>query len=634
MADDQTLNFRDADIRAVIDDVARISGRTFIIDPRVNGNVTIISHEELPSDQIFDIFLSTLQVYGYTAMPTLNGAYKIIPEDTAAQMQGFATGKVTGDRIETDIIRIHSVDPELAANIIKPLVNKSGRVIAHPDASLLIVVDYASNMARIRRIIEKLDHDQSVTRMISLKNMSPDDMADAIKDLRGTNQNDNRRHLHLTVVPVAASNMLLLKGDKQAVDKAEGLIKTIDARNADKGAIQVIYLKYADAEQLMPVLEQVSRSVEGKSGADPSQSKGKHPAMGTTVSFHKATNAIVISGPPEVQAAVRDVIDKLDIPRASVLVEAIIVEVSNRAAKELGLQYVFTNTTGSTMPFTAASYSNSAASILQAAGAAVIGSDTTNSDGLDPSRVDAFNHLFDHYGALGGLISKAANGNLFGVILSALDKDMGSNILSTPSVMTLDNEPAKLIVGQEIPVTTGEALGSSNTNPFRTIERRDVGIKLEVRPQISMGQHIKLYIKQEVSSIAGPVSPDQSELITNKREIETTVMADDGEIIVLGGLIERNQQSTINKIPLLGDIPGIGQLFRHKTTSDDKTNLMVFLRPIIIKSARQMGEVTARKYNLMREEQSVHSKDADPALDQMLEQVIGAQPPKQDPGHK
>ena len=623
-AQDQILNFRDADIRAFVEDIARMTGNTFVIDPRVNGKVTIISREPIASQHVFDLFLSTLRVYGFTAVPSNNGVYKIVPEETAVLDRTAALENASGDRLVTEIFRLRTLDPIIALNTLKPMVNRLGRVIAQQRQNFIIVVDYASNLERIRKVIKTLDKDTSVTRMVSLENMSPVDMTETIMRLRGKAREQDSGDAVLNLVPVPGSSMVLVKGDAKVVEKTVILIQAIDEKNVQRGAIKVIYLQHADAERMVPMLEQVSRSV-----ADVGDEAAGQATSSTSVSFHKATNSLVISASPEMQKTLAQVVRQLDIPRSRILVEAIIVEVSDRAAKDLGLQYIFSGAEGNTIPFTAASYSNTASSVLAATGAALIGRNAPNGDDVDSGlREAAFDSLFNNLGFSGGVATRTANGSVFGVILNALNQDTDSNILSTPSVMAIDNEPARLIVGQEIPITTGETLGNDNSNPFRTIERLDVGIKLEVRPQISAAKNIKLYIKQEVSSISGPAGPNSTELITNKREIETTVVAEDGEIIVLGGLIEQDEQITIDKVPFLGDIPILGRAFRNERKSRVKTNLMVFLRPVIIKDAAQMQEVTSRKYDLMRREQLLSSGSEEAAIDLLLKEVLGAAVPR------
>jgi len=620
-AEDRILNFREADIRAVIEDVARMTGKTFIIDPRVNGKVTIIAQEPVPRERVFDIFLSTLRVYGFTAVPSQDGVYKIVPEESAILDRTALADNAGGDQLVTEIFRLHTLDPIIALNTLKPLVNRLGRVIAQQRQNFIIVVDYAGNMARIRQIVRDLDADTSVTRMVSLENMSALDMAETIARLRGADREQNGRDANLNLVPVARSSMLLVKGEAALVDKTVELIEALDKKNIHTGSIKVIYLQHADAEKMVPMLEQVSRAVSG-TGEDVAQGPGR-----TSVSFHQATNSLVISADPEMQKTLAHVVQQLDIPRARILVEAIIVEVSDRAAKELGLQYVFSGGGNNTIPFSAASYSNTASNVLAATGATLLDGAAGTEEG-NTLRQAAFDSLFNNFGYSGGVATRTANGSVFGVILNALDQDVDSNILSTPSVMTIDNEPARLIVGQEIPITTGETLGNDNSNPFRTIERQDVGIKLEVRPQINAGKNIRLYIKQEVSSISGTTGPSSGELITNKREIETTVIAEDGEIIVLGGLIEQDEQITLDKIPFLGDIPLIGRAFRSERKSRVKRNLMVFLRPIIIRDAAQMEDVTARKYDYMRREQIQSSGDQEAEIDRLLREVLGTTPPE------
>jgi len=623
-AEDQTLNFREADIRAFVEDIARMTGNTFVIDPRVNGKVTIIAKEPIASEHVFDLFLSTLRVYGFTAVPSNNGVYKIVPEETAVLDRTAALENSGGDQLVTEIFKLRTLDPIIALNTLKPMVNRLGRVIAQQRQNFIIVVDYAANLERIRDVIRELDKDVSVTRMVSLENMSPIDMAETVSRLRGKAREQTAGDAVLNLVPVPQSNMVLVKGDAAVVEKTVLLIQAIDEKNVQRGAIKVIYLQHADAERMVPMLEQVSRSVAGTGEEGAIQGTRQ-----TSVSFHKATNSLVISASPEMQKTLAQVVEQLDIPRSRILVEAIIVDISDRAAKDLGLQYVFSGVEGNTIPFTAASYSNTASSVLAATGAALVGRGVPNGDAEDSTlREAAFDSLFNNLGFSGGVATRTANGSVFGVILNALNQDTDSNILSTPSVMAIDNEPARLIVGQEIPITTGESLGNDNSNPFRTIERLDVGIKLEVRPQISAGQNIKLYIKQEVSSISGPAGPNSTELITNKREIETTVVAEDGEIIVLGGLIEQDEQISLDKVPFLGDIPLLGRAFRSERKSRVKTNLMVFLRPVIIKDAAKMQEVTGRKYDLMRREQMLSGGSEEAAIDQLLRDVLGATAPQ------
>ncbi|WP_374764929.1 type II secretion system secretin GspD [Yunchengibacter salinarum] len=609
----ERLNFRDADIRAFIDDVAMVTQRTFIIDPRVTGKVTVISESPIPAENLFDLFLSTLRVYGFTAVATANGAYKIVPEEAAMQDRTALTSG--DDRLVTEVFRLSHINPVTALNAVKPIVNRQARTFAERTGNFLMVVDYAGNMGRIRDLLTRLDQDRRKTRLITLENVGAEDMAETLADMRGPAQGDSPDP-GLTVVPVTSSNTILLKGDEALLAEIVPLVRELDSRGAAKGDIRVHTLRHADAGDMVTMLEAVSRSLSDTTGEGGGQRRA-------SISAHPETNSVVISANPATQKTLESVIRQLDIPRAQVLVEAIIVEVSDNAARELGLQYVLAGGDGSNIPFTVTNFSNTAPNILAATGAIAL-DDELDADAGNALRQGAIDSFLGLNGFSAGFAGETSGGTLFGVILNALDSDVASNILSTPSVMTLDNQEASIIVGQEIPITTGEALGTNNSNPFRTVDRQDVGIQLEVLPQINEGDGIRLFIRQEVSSISGTAGASNSEIITNKREIETTVNVENGEILVLGGLIEQDERITVDKVPLLGDIPGLGRLFRSEGRSSQKTNLMVFIRPTIVRSRADMRAVTGRKYDLMRREQRRRLDTDGPAtIDRLMNDVIG-----------
>lgn len=608
------LNFRDADIRALIDDVSMMTGRTFILDPRVRGNVTIISQDPVDETAVFDLFLSALRVYGFTVVPTNSGAYKVVPDEAAIQDGSLSTAPPAGDdQLISEIFRIDHVDPLTVLNTVKPLVNRQGRAIAHRTQNFILLVDFAGNMRRLRSIIENIDQDNSVTRIVGLDNVDAEEMADTLRSLRGR-VGDDGSDVSFSAIPVRSSNSLILKGDASVLDGMEKLTKDLDARGAARGNIKVVYLKHATAEEIAPVLEKVTRSLNSAStGAE--QSAGS-----ATIDFHAPTNSLIISASPDMQQALADVVRQLDIPRAQVLVEAIIVEVSDNAARELGFQYVLSGSEGSNVPFTATNFSQSAPNILAATGALAAPDGTFNNAinaGLAQSAVDGLLGLSGFVGGIGG----ESNGTLFGVIFNALQTDLQSNILSTPYVMTMDNQPASLISGQEIPVTTGEQLGTAQLNAFRTVERIEVGIKLTVTPHINDDGQIRLQINQEVSSVFGNVG-QTADLITNKRAVDTTVMVNDGEIVILGGLLEENEQISLEKVPVLGDIPLLGELFKSRGTSRAKTNLMVFLRPTVVRDPDDSLGVTNRKLNVAREG-SLPRRDGSTSIDYILQDFMG-----------
>ena len=626
----QTLNLRDADIEAFIDDVAMMTGRSFIVDPRVQGKVTVISHSPLAREAVFQVFLSTLRVHGYTATPTSAGVYRIVPIDSAAVDTGVVNGAGDdGDAFVTEVFRLRHAEAVQAMNMVKPIIHPDGRAIAGRDSDILIIVDYASNLPRVRKIIDDLDRDDSKLRTVPLKHVSARELARLLQELL-EEQSGERSATALRVIAAESSNALILRGAEPAIDRVMPIIAELDRQTQAQGDIKVYPLRHALGEDLLPILEQVSRSIREQQ-APAGEAGGARGEPQASIAVHRPTNSVVISAGPALQQALSRVIEKLDIRRPQVLVEAIIVEVSDTAARELGLQYVLGGTDG-TIPFTVTNFSNSAPNILAATGALLdtdaldngagdgdAGNGTGAFEGLSAIALESLLGINGFAGGAGGVTD---GGTLFGVILNALDQDSGSNVLSTPSLMTMDNESARILVGQEIPVTTGEVLGNDNANPFRTVERQDVGVELEVRPQISEGDAIRLFIKQEVSSLVGPVSATIQELITNQREIETTVVVDDGEIVVLGGLIEEDEQVLLDKVPLLGDIPGLGALFRSESRSKIKTNLMVFIRPTIARTRDDLRGLTDRKYDYIRREQILSNGGDVPSLDRIAEEVL------------
>ncbi len=635
----QTLNLRDADIEAFIEDISLLTGRGFIVDPRVQGKVTVISQTPLEPDAIFEVFLSTLRVHGYTAIPTAGGVFRIVPIDGAAPDSAVVNGRgAAGDQFVTEVFRLFNADPVEAMNMIKPIIDPDGRAIAGRDNDVLIIVDYARNLPRIRQVIASLDRDNSSLRTVPLNHVSARETARLLDELIDDNRGENRNRLR--VVAAQSSNALILRGAEAEIQTLLPIIAELDRETRAQGDIRVYPLRHALAEDLVPLLEQVSRSLADQGGRNEDDTPLAEPRA--SIAVHRGTNSVVISAGPAMQQALAGVIERLDIRRPQVLVEAIIVEVSDTAARQLGVQYVLGGTEG-TIPFSATNFSGSAPNILAATGALLGddeingGSDDDGNSTFDSLRSAALDSLLGLNGLTLGAGGVTDGGTLFGIILNALDEDSGSNVLSTPSLLTMDNEPARILVGQEIPITTGEVLSADNNNPFRTVDRQSVGVELEVRPQISEGDAIKLAIRQEVSAIVGPVSENIQELVTSQREIETTVVVDDGEIVVLGGLIQDDEQISFEKIPLLGDIPGLGMLFRNEDRSNVRTNLMVFIRPTIARSRDDLRGVTDRRYDYIRREQLLSGGGDVPSLDRLSDEVLSLprsqpQPPAQPGG--
>ena len=652
IAAQQVLNLRDADIRAFIQDAARVTGRNFIIDPRVTGKVSVVTDRALSRSEYFEMFLSTLRANSLVAVPMSGGGFRIQPAEGAAALAGrIGSANGSGNNFVTDVVRLRATDAATAMDTLKPLVSPQGSITANRSANSLVIADYADNLRRMRSLIAQIDRDSTTTRMIPLKNAGAREIASALSTLTA---GQGGAASGATVVAVDSGNALLLRGDGPSVSRMAALAEDLDSRAASASEIRVIFLQYADAAKLMPVLQQLI----GQAGEVPAPTAGNGAATAAApapaphgkgeaiVTRYEGANAIIIAGPADVQRTLGGVIRQLDTRRDQVLVEAIIVEISNDAARKLGVQFLLGGKPGSGVPIAATNYSNAAPNILTIAGAVgarelatkttvVNGTTTTtteNSAISDQLAEAAVSSILNAGGGFAGFADKIGHNAIFGAIINAVQTDTKSNILSTPSVLTLDNQEAKLLVGQEIPITTGQALSNNFENQFRTVQRQNVGIQLEVKPQINAGGAIKLFLRQEVSSIAGPVTSGSADLILNKREIETTVTVDDGDIIALGGLLDDNERRTIEAIPLLSRIPGIGELFKSRSRSHVKTNLMVFIRPTILRSPGDAQRLAAQRYGYIRGEQIRYGKPGEePGIDELVTDYMGTTAPAAPP---
>jgi general secretion pathway protein D len=650
------LNLREADIRAFIQDAARVTGRTFIIDPSVQGRVSVVTERPLSRSEYFELFLSTLRANGYVAVPASGGALRIQPVAGAAA--SAPVGRPGASGFVTEILRVRNIDPAAAVETLRPLVSANGSITA--SRSSIVVSDFADNVARVRQVLARIDVDSGVTRIVGLDNAGAREIAAALTELAPEG---------VSVVPVDSSNAIALRGDGSTVAQLTAIAEELDRRAASGSEIRVVFLQHADAEQLLPVLQQLlgqtptapttpvrtrrSSTRDGTMTQDsatptpvtvvPAASGGTPPlaARNAVVTRFEGANAIVISATPDVQRMLGEVVRQLDVRRQQVLVEAIIVEISDSAAQQLGVQLFLAGLRGSNIPFAVTNYSNIQPNLLTIAGAVAArelggttttvttgtGSTTTTTSNSGTDLIDAAaREIAGINGGVAGAAIRTGNA-IFGAIINAVRSDNQSNILSTPSIMTLDNQEARILVGQEIPVTTGEALSDNFDNAFRTVQRQNVGITLEVRPQINAGGTIKLDLRQEVSSIAGPVSEDFADLILNKRELETTITVDDGEIVGIGGLLDDNERRTLERVPVLGDIPVLGNLFRSRGRARGRTNLMVFIRPTILRTADDAREMSARRYDYVREQQRIANPRREPSLDELVRDYLGTVPP-------
>lgn len=581
------ITMQEADIRAFIDDVAMVTGHSIIIDPRVQGRVTISSEQSLSKGEVFEVFKDVMRVHGYTVRRNPTGGYSVTLLQGSAQDAPFVEGNGVNGRFATTVIKLNFADAAEAARLIKPVMHSQGQVTANPGGNILVVTDFPSNLLKARKIVDAMDKNELVTETIQLSQLSAADAEEALKKLAGTKP-------RVKVVSIPAANALILEGTAEDVARLRPVIKTMDQGSlAPRGAVSVIPLRFADGQALVELLINLlpSYSVEGKPNP--------------TVAYEAFSNTLVISADGETQIALESIVRRLDVRRPQVLVEAIIVEISDTAAKELGVQFALGGINGSSVPLLSTSFGDGS-NMLALAGALAgdnLGLSDTTQSALETAALSSITGLSGGSVGIGGV----EGDTVFSAIINALETDEDSNVLSTPFVTTLDNVPATFLVGQEIPITTGESLGTDGINVFRTFERQEVGIKLNVLPQISEGDVVRLEIAQEVSSIAGAITSLSSDFVTNKREIETTVLANNGEIIVLGGLVQDDEQITIEKVPVLGDMPVVGSLFRNKGTSRVKTNLMVFLRPTIIRNAEDARPLTQDRLNQMRREDRLQS---------------------------
>lgn len=610
-AQDQVVNFNQAEIQAVIDDVSAVTGYTFIVDPNVRGRVTITSQTPLSPEQYFQVFLSTMRVHGFAVVPTASGAYQIVPEQAGARTSSPVNADVRGDQYVTAVVRLNHAGTRDALGVVRPMVSQTGFVNAAEDGQALVIVDYAENVSRIRQVLRDLDRDTSVVEMVELSNVSAAEMTRILQTMRTRNSaGEDDTVFNVTLAPIPASNTIVLRGNRQSVMDMVALIRRVDGVSRSSQGFRVIHLNHADGEDLLPILEQVVETLT----EDDSQSRRP------SVSYHAPSNALVINADPDVQRELELVIRQLDTRRPQVLVEGIIVEMSDTVAQELGVQMLLAGGEGDA-PLAMTRFGSNTPDLLALTGAIASPGDDESSFN-ETLRTAALNSLLNASGGTLGFGGQNGNGNLFGLVLNAVESDVNSDVLATPSILALDNEEASFLSGQEIPVTTGEVLSADNSNPFRTVDRQEVGVRLVVRPQITEGNTVRLLIEQEVSSVAGAVTAGSSDLITNKRSVNTTVLADNGEIIVLGGLIQQDENDTTSGVPGLSRVPGVGRLFRSEGTETRRTNLMVFIRPTIIRDEADMRAVTSNRYDYIRNQQIQGSETGSSSLESIVEMMM------------
>lgn len=627
---EMSQNFQDVEIAKVIEAVAKISGRNFVIDPRVKGKVTLIAPESMEPEALYETLLAVLDVHGFIAVPSDN-VIKVIPANLAKDKIPYRHWKENNEEWVTEVLSVKNVEATKLVAILRPMVAREGHLVALSESNKLILTDMVANIQRIKAVLARVDQDlNSEFEVIRIQHAPAKDLEKTLKSLLP--KSGGGAGLQYSVDE--RSNSIILSGDKQKRIQIRALLAELDIPMNANGQLKVIYLRYAKAIELLPVLQKIAENsallsaTESESDESPSVSNTIEPAEPATtevtsnnsvgastpeqavqtlakpqpvaassvkmdqktlksqirIEADERMNALVISAPQAVTQNLLEVIRQLDVRRAQVLIEAVFVEISEDRIQNLGIEW--------------GALGNSGAGIISFSGAlpaiaasAVSGADVATAAGALSTGINL------------GAGSLDSNGRGWAGLLQALRKDTASNILATPSILTLDNEEAEILVGREVPFSTGSYTSTTNsvTNPFTTIERQSVGLKLKVKPQINEGNEIYLDIDQEVSDVLD--KGDAVDLQTSKRQIKTRVIVGDGNMVVLGGLINEKETEVESKVPGLGDIPALGKLFRSTENSREKVNLMVFLRPIIVRDNAMSNYYSQQKYSYIYEQQ-------------------------------
>ena len=598
-AQDFTVNLKDTDIQELIEFVAEATGTTIVVDPSVKGKVKVVSSKPVSRDELYDLFLSILEVHGYTAVSS-GGVIRVIQnKDARSAPVGVREGNSgrPSDEYVTEVIKLDNISAAKLIPVLRPLVPQQAHMAAYAPSNAIIISDLSSNIDRIRDIIQRMDKSAvAQTDIVRLRYGVAENVVSMLDQLTKSEAKQSGGESEVLLVADARTNSVLVSGDELERARIRKLVEYLDTPLEQSGNVKVVYLEYAQASEIADVLTRVMQNINRLDTTD--GAKKPRSDSSATIEADDGTNSLIITADTDEMAAVEGVIHRLDIRRAQVLVEAIIVEMEVIDGQDLGIQWLFADQSG-------AFGSNINASDARA---------RTIADAILPDDGDT-NDI--SLGALAGALANTGGTTLgwgqisdslsMAVILSALEEQNNANILSTPSILTLDNQEAYITVGQNVPFVTGSytntgAGGDGAQNPFQTIQRENVGITLTVKPNINEGDSVVLDISQEVSSLSG-LSAVASDLITNERKIQTKVLAQDNRVVVLGGLIKEDVQDGTQKVPFLGDIPYLGRLFRTDAVKATKTNLLIFIRPTIIRDNGALQGASAEKYRYIRDQQ-------------------------------
>ncbi len=613
-----TPNFRDSDIMEVIRVVQDVTGKTMVVDPRVTGTITVMSNQAVDADSYYDIFLRALDLAGFTAVETEPGLVSILPSQEARSAalpigQSVQGGRGQNSGYVTETIRLDNIAVNDVLPVLRPLVSQSnGQMSAFPDGNMLLLVDTASNVRRIREVLAQLDQGVAPeTEIVSLKFAIATDVVELVREMQQGRRSTPAEEGSVNRLGINAdprTNSVLISGSARQREQLRTLVEQLDRPREQTGNTRVVYLEYANAERLAGVLGQV---VENTFNLNQGENSGGNNSSVRQASIEADpdNNALIITADMDIIESLMDVVHRLDIQRAQVLVEAIIVEINDDTGQNLGIQWLFRDDSG------AFASSFEAGNNLTQLGQIAEGA-------LNEDREEGLTSLAAGLAATAGQtigIGRIGSSNDLLALVDMLQATSGANILSTPNILTTDNSEAVITVGENVPFVTGSYTGANSNgnvdNPFQTITRENVGTTLRVTPHVNQGNNVALDINQEISSIsqrAGAV-----DLITNERKIETRVTVADGEIVVLGGLIRDNIIQSESKIPLLGDVPGLGRLFRSNSSSVQKTNLLVFIRPTILRDDLALRGATAEKYQQIRNQQIQQQSQRNILLDSL-----------------
>ena len=612
-----TLNLNNTDVYALIETVSNATGRNFVVDPRVSGKITVISTTPVNAEELYRMFLSVLQVHGFSAVPA-GSLTKIVPDFAAKQgpVPLLETGTEARDQLVSQVIPIKNVPADPLVQILRPMVPQEGQLASNPASNSLLVTDRVANIQRLIEIIKLIDvPDSEEVDLIPLKQASASDVVQTLSPLQQA-----RGASGTQLISDDRTNSILVSGNQAFRNRVRNLIAKLDSPIETGGNTRVVFLNFADAEDIASiisdgelgavasssssvaqvtspaVLEEDDNPINGQDGNqnnNPVFSSATNQTGGSRVNIKTDpnTNSLIITAPPAEMTNLLAIIKRLDIRRPQVMVEAVIAEVSEDNIRELGINFLVDGTNGAG----AAGFSN-----LDGATGRLAGTINSTAAGGLPTALDAGTSF-----ALGNF----AGGDIdFGLLFNAIASDADNNVLSTPTIVTLDNEEAEIVVGTNVPFITGQQLSTANDNPFQTIERQDVGLRLKVKPQINEGDTIKLELEQEVSSVSATTVTGAADITTSTRSINTTVLVEDGQTLVLGGLNDDMITDVIEKVPLLGDIPVLGRLFQFKSKTKSKKNLVIFLHPVILRDAETANRISSSKYEELRNLRTLTTK--------------------------